>query len=78
MDCRIGPFNLFLIVHKKNIYLTVCDSARASATDPRFSFVRGRLVRRRAFIGLGEGDDLVGDGLPNVIGAVPDPHSDVR
>jgi hypothetical protein len=29
-----------------------------------------------AFTGLGEGDDLVGDGLPNVIGAVPDPHRD--
>src|SRR4029077_20702833 len=29
-----------------------------------------------AFTGLGEGDNLVGDGLPNVIGAVPDPHSD--
>jgi hypothetical protein len=27
-----------------------------------------------AFTGLGEGDDLVGDGLPNVIGAFPDPQ----
>jgi hypothetical protein len=29
-----------------------------------------------AFTGFGKRDDLVGDGLPNVIGAVPDPHSD--
>jgi hypothetical protein len=29
-----------------------------------------------ALTGFGEGDDLGGDGLPNVIGAVPDPQSD--
>jgi hypothetical protein len=29
-----------------------------------------------AFTGFGKRDELVGDGLPNVIGAVPDPQSD--
>jgi hypothetical protein len=29
-----------------------------------------------AFTGFGKRDELVGDGLPNVIGAVPDPQSE--
>jgi hypothetical protein len=31
-----------------------------------------------AFTGLGKGNDLVGDGLPNVVGAVADPQGDAR
>jgi hypothetical protein len=31
---------------------------------------------RIAFTGFGKCDELAGDGLPNVIGAVPDPQSD--
>jgi hypothetical protein len=35
-----------------------------------------RTIYRDAFTGFGKRDELVGDGLPNVIGAVPDPQSD--